>query len=525
LDHKNPVVHATFSPDGQRILTVARYGIQQIVRGMLQGGEARVWDAATGMPLTPPLDHKNPVVHAAFSPDGRRVVTAGGGLGGGKTWGAARVWDASTGRPITPPLTHQRAVLYVAFSPDGRHVLTASEDGTARVWDAATGKPLTPPLQHQGATMGQAVYHAAFSPDGRRVVTASEDGTARVWDAATGKPLTPPLAHRNMVRHAAFSPDGRHVLTASYDQMARVWDTATGRPVTPPLRHGDRPPLLHAGRVIHAAFSPGGQWVVTTSDDKTARVWDLSPDSRPSENWVVLAQLWSARRVDASGALVPLTTEEFLQAWQQLRSRYPQDCTVSKEQAIAWHRREMEDCIRERNQNASNFHAEKLGLPQPKLPAAAGAARPGDGGKTVTRRLEAETLRVLDSRDCKVHVQDMKPWPNFKWSNGRHLFCWARQGGYVELEVEMARVGQYRLDVYFTEAPDFGIVEVSLGGRKLGSAFDTYHDSVRPSLKVSYGVVQLTPGSNCLRFMISGKNVKSTNFFLGIDCLDLSPVQ
>src|SRR5262249_44732854 len=53
---------------------------------------------------------------AGWSPDGRRVVTAG--------WdGVARVWDAATGLPVTPPLQHGREVMHVAFSPDGSRVV------------------------------------------------------------------------------------------------------------------------------------------------------------------------------------------------------------------------------------------------------------------------------------------------------------------------------------------------------------------------------------------------------------------
>ena len=55
-----------------------------------------------------------------------------------------------------------------AFSPDGRFVVTASLDGTARFWEAATGKAIGEPLRHESA-----VLSAAFSPDGRFVVTAS----------------------------------------------------------------------------------------------------------------------------------------------------------------------------------------------------------------------------------------------------------------------------------------------------------------------------------------------------------------
>ena len=38
-----------------------------------------------------------------------------------------------------------------AFSPDGRFVVTASVDRTARVWEAATGKAIGEPLRHEKA--------------------------------------------------------------------------------------------------------------------------------------------------------------------------------------------------------------------------------------------------------------------------------------------------------------------------------------------------------------------------------------
>src|SRR5205807_9901064 len=85
---------------------------------------------------------------AAFSPDGRLVVTASAD----KT---ARVWDAATGEPVTPPLKHGAEVTRASFSPDGRRLFTITGgvlfdrylDRQAWVWD------LTPdprPIQDLG---------------------------------------------------------------------------------------------------------------------------------------------------------------------------------------------------------------------------------------------------------------------------------------------------------------------------------------------------------------------------------------
>ena len=79
---------------------------------------------------------------------------------------------------------HGQPVNSAAFSPDGKRIVTGSDDATARVWDAATGVQMAALRGHQGP-----VASAAFSPDGARVVTASHDATARVWDAASRREI------------------------------------------------------------------------------------------------------------------------------------------------------------------------------------------------------------------------------------------------------------------------------------------------------------------------------------------------
>ena len=95
-----------------------------------------------------------------------------------------------------------------AFSADGRRVVTSSGGKTARVWDGETSRHVAVLQGHDSG-----VESAVFSADGRRVVTASIDKTARVWDADTGRTIAVLQGHDSWVKSAAFSPDGQRVVT------------------------------------------------------------------------------------------------------------------------------------------------------------------------------------------------------------------------------------------------------------------------------------------------------------------------
>ena len=179
---------------------------------------------------------------ASFSADGSRVVTASQD----KT---ARVWDAATGLPVGEPLRHERTVHSASFSPDGSRIVTASDDKTARVWDAATGRPLGKPLQHR-----KGVCIASFSPDGACVLTAgSLDDPARCGTRRTGESIGEPCATTDSVSTACFSPDGSRVVTASWDKTARCGMRLLVSPWVSPC-------VTRRGSFVSASAPTGRAW-------------------------------------------------------------------------------------------------------------------------------------------------------------------------------------------------------------------------------------------------------------------------
>ncbi len=88
----------------------------------------------------------------AFSPDGKILAT---GIATGKKLGpevSIRLWEVPARRDICRVPAHRRGISALAFSPDGRRLLSASADATALVWEVANliGQKTTPAANRLG---------------------------------------------------------------------------------------------------------------------------------------------------------------------------------------------------------------------------------------------------------------------------------------------------------------------------------------------------------------------------------------
>jgi len=261
--HSGPIISAAFSNDGKSVITVGR------------DDGARVWNVATGEKVAELRTPTDGQASPAWTADGRRIIpevftgilrvavsTDDQWIVTGSRQGTVYIWDRVTGNLSATLKGHTTHVDSVAFSPDGKRVLTASHDRTARLWDVTTGRQLAQLNGHSGP-----VIQAGFSVDGRRIATASWDGTARLWDANSGALRAELRGHTAPLNSVAFSTNGRYLVTTSSDSTARVWEAASGAAVA--VLRG------HTAQVNSAYFSPSGATILTASDDRTARLWAL----------------------------------------------------------------------------------------------------------------------------------------------------------------------------------------------------------------------------------------------------------
>lgn len=151
------------------------------------------------------------------------------------------------------------------------------------------------------------------------------------------------------------------------------------------------------------------------------------------------------------------------------------------------------------------------------------AAQPGaPSPATASVIAEFETLPIVEATKVNASPQDMLGFSWYGFSEHAQLYCRAEKNGSLGFKLDVPREGWYEVIVYATLAPDYGQVQATIAGRRMGQAFDLWADTiVLPSGPISLGRQKLPKGTHEIAFTVVAKHPLASAYNFGIDAIEL----
>ncbi len=212
-----------------------------------------------------------------FSPDGQRVVTAGGDDRGGDV---ARVWEVSSGDRLTE-LTDAGDSDAAAFDPDGELLVVGSIEEGITVHQASSYDVVTT-LDYAGGGVrlapGGGLLAIGFLGGGLPGTDFNTGGRQQVWKLPEIELVTTfeSQPDKLLPDRTTFNSDGTLLATAwmtTFDADGTrllLWDL-TSDAGSRELGRGNR-------ELFSLAFDPEGRKLATGWSDGRVRIWDVSQE-------------------------------------------------------------------------------------------------------------------------------------------------------------------------------------------------------------------------------------------------------
>ena len=267
--HTFSVDAVAWSPDGRWIATGAG------------DSSVRVWDANTGELEERLTGHTGVVTSVDWSPDSQRIVSGGSD-------GTARVWELEVhptrgtveveGRQAYLLSAQQtQSGMVAAFSPDGRGVITGDLGiASTKIWDLSIEGDAEVANVPTDRLLG--VVDVGYLPDGR-IVASHDVGSVAVWDvrrdaSAPEATLGPAAGSEGPVFLVAPSPDGELVaMVRNISSVVSVWNVETSALAFERDVGGEEP-------ISSIDWSGDGRYLALGQYDGRLHVLDAGADGR-----------------------------------------------------------------------------------------------------------------------------------------------------------------------------------------------------------------------------------------------------
>jgi len=170
------------------------------------------------------LGHQKPVFVVATHPIDPNLAVSGGEDDMGY------LWRVDSGEKVAALSGHKDSVISAAFSFDGKMVATGGMDGRVRIWSAVD--PAYSTWTFQTSLEGpDEVTWLEWHPSGPVLLAGGNDGTIWMWKLPSGQVMHVLSGHNSSVACGKWTQDGKRFLSASVDSTLILWDPKTGNPV------------------------------------------------------------------------------------------------------------------------------------------------------------------------------------------------------------------------------------------------------------------------------------------------------
>ena len=270
LNGARTITSTAFNPDDDLVLTASVNGLATPLFTKVDAdsiAQATLWDARRFEPLvTFPGSRLRVAKPSAFHPEAEQIVLPA-------TGNDAIVYGFD-GQKLQTLSGHQQPVIHASYSGNGRRILTCSSDRQVRVWDAESGQELAVLSESKvggGKVLVDGGAAVEISDNGQYVLVFSGDGRGSVWDLFD--PAGPQKRTLTGYRAAQFIGPGDELLAHGLFSVAGATAVALA-----PLGALDQAKNLPVSSgVLNLTVGSNGKFVVLQgSRDRTElELWDL----------------------------------------------------------------------------------------------------------------------------------------------------------------------------------------------------------------------------------------------------------